>query len=183
MSILDSFKAVLRKFNHQPGEGFTTIVLPTRGEGVVLHDGLGIAANRPGCVPFETYAQEHYPQHAAENIAGESVHEAALGDRGVARAYYASSDDDEFSFSAGTTHDDGVFSAFDNNGLVGGLGMGFDSDIAMSHGVNPATGLPMISDSVDAGGNVFGTSSFDSMGSSFDGGFGGCSGGSDFSSF
>lgn len=101
---------------------------------------------------------------------------------GLGLAMLNSSDhfhDDDINSELLSSTDHSVDNMFDNS-ITGCSAVSAFDDIfssAPTHSVNPASGLPMINDCVDVGGNMFGT---DTMGSTFDDSFNSSSIGSPF---
>src|SRR5690554_1596714 len=152
---------------------YTTVIYPTRGVPVVVHDGLGIAQARPWyllpVVEPEEVGQESFDmQPVDDDLTGRRAQcggrDAGFGFVGglndlVSTATGFSSNigdpliDVDSPFSMG--HSASGFAPFEE---LGSFNDGGFPDSYVSLGVNPASGLPMMDSSFDVAGNPFGMS-------------------------
>ncbi len=105
---------------------YTTVIYPTQGKAVVVHDGLGIRHERPWYQLFDSLLEEGDVHHAATS----NRHEEHLA----------------WSDSVEPIQADDFPSSFSANGL----------EPMKTQWVNPATGLPMLDGCIDAMGNPYG---------------------------
>lgn len=154
----------------QSKPAYSTIVYPTRGEGVVVHDGLGIHEERPwyslpktDVAPVPVQPQEaHISAAEASDDAGTSVD--------VVDPTWSS--DDSIAPHQPSSFWNSLTGIFDAGGISTFSKSVTGTEIVESPqflGVNPATGMQMLDTGFDVGGNVFGvdTSSSDFGGSDF----------------
>lgn len=154
MEILTRIYTALLSVFTQP-ERYSTIVYPTRGQGVIVHDGWGIHQERPWYrQPVVEQAQSHSQPDSIPVSSKQAASPALFEDfttEDIAFSSGCAATQDVFDDSAhySPVHSEDIFSS----GIGGFFGTGACMDF------NPASGLPMMDSCFDVGGNTFGFSS------------------------
>lgn len=153
MSILTRIANTL--FTGNVTEAYTTVVYPTRGRAVIVHDGLGVKQQRPWYeslseVPYDTVDKmDCDAKDVAEPSRYDSAEVAALSKDDRAEVAEMFSRDE--SMIEDMTDSVACFSPLRGSNVLDTFGTDmFD--------INPANGLPMLGCGVDVGGNAFGFS-------------------------
>lgn len=152
-------------------EAYATIIYPARGVAVVVHDGLGIAQERPW-YQLPAIKQERLQPFDMQPVDDDLGAWLAQFEDSNAEFGYSDVPDDLLPSTTGFACDTGdylvdldspFFAGKSASGLslFGGIGS-FDNagfmDGSELLGVNPASGLPMMDSCFDVGGNPFGMS-------------------------
>lgn len=151
MSILSRFSNLLTSMIPSADQNYSTIVYPIRGVGIILHDDLGIADERP------SFHQIITPPESATHEPGVfTVMEAYAPPQDSLEACDLQQEDvqpfDLYHVCGigGALGDDNI-GLFKNGPLLSTRCFGGDS-----MDINPGSGLPMLDGCIDVAGNPFG---------------------------
>jgi|LSQX01.3.fsa_nt_gb hypothetical protein len=149
MSILTRIAKTLLANNTQD-QAYATVVYPTRGQAVIVHDGLGIQQERPWYEAAQEEAQEAAPAETRRE-AKQTSQRSVKSRTAPVKAARRNSAEEQDDFDLGVLPQPGRlktgFSLFGSSELI---------DASMTD-YNPASGMAMLGGGLDAGGNAFGT--------------------------
>lgn len=165
MSILAHFRHILTSLIQPADQDYSTVVYPTRGVCLMIHDGLGIAGEHPWRHRLITQSEpDAYEPEYFKNAHPQSQRSSDTCD------HHLDEDFDLYAFCGlgiGLSADN--MTLFKDDTPLGTSQFGADC-----LGINPGSGLPMLDGCIDVAGIPFGSDGWSSgCGDSFSSGFDG----------